>query len=101
MNVEIHVDRTAYRRNRRGMLLFALAAALVMPGVLLVLSSMAAVLGREAVRPYTGAACLASFLAVPATFLYGAWHSLSYRCPRWGRRLPRVVPRASPSQTST
>jgi len=93
VQTEIHVDRTAYLRHRGGMLLFALATALLMPVVLLVVSSLAAVPGREAVRPYTGAASLAGLLAVLATYFYGAWHSLSYRCPRCGRRLPRVVPR--------
>ncbi len=93
MEVEIHVDWTAYHQYRRGVLMFALAAALFMPTVLLVLSCLAAVLGREAVEPYTGAASDAGFLAVLATFWYGAWHSLIYHCPRCGRRLPRVVPR--------
>jgi DNA-directed RNA polymerase subunit RPC12/RpoP len=93
MEVEIHVDRTAYRHHRRGMLLFALATALFMPAVLLVLYSLAAVMGREAVRAYSGAACVGGFLAVLATFFYGVRQSLAYRCTRCGRRLPRVVPR--------
>src|SRR6185437_6453135 len=93
MRVEFQADRTAYRRHRRGMLLFILAAALLMPSVPLVLSGPAAVLVREAVRPYTGAAYLAGLLAVLTTYFYGAWQALSYRCPRCGRHLPRVVPR--------
>ena len=91
MEAEIHVDRTAYRQHRRGMLLFALAAILFMPTVLLVLTSLAVVFGREAVRRYTGAASFAGFLVVLATFFHGIRRSLTYRCPRCGRRLPKVV----------
>jgi hypothetical protein len=92
MEVEIHFDRIAYRHHRRSMFLFALATVLFMPAVLLVLYSLATMLGRETVKPYTGAACVGGFLVVLATFFYGIRHSFAYRCPRCGRRLPRVVP---------
>ncbi len=91
MEVEIHFDQTAYRHHRRSMFLFALAAVLFMPAVLLVLYSLATVLGRKTVEPYTGAASAGGFLVVLATFFYGTWRSLFYRCPRCGRRLPQVA----------
>jgi hypothetical protein len=92
MDVEIRVDRTAYRRHRREMLLGLLAFTLYLPAVILILTLMAAVLGREAAGRYAGATFLAGFVALMATMLCSARDSLSYPCPRCGRRLPRVVP---------
>jgi hypothetical protein len=92
MDVEVLVDRKAYRRYRRGMLLSLLAFALYLPAVILILTLMAAVLGREAARQYAGAVSLAGFVALLATMFSGIWASFSYRCPRCGRRLSRVVP---------
>jgi hypothetical protein len=53
---------------------------------------MATVIGREAAGQYAGAVALAGFVALMATMFYGTWDSFSYRCPRCGRRLSRVVP---------
>lgn len=92
MDVEVHVDQTADRRHRRGMLLGLLAFALYLPAVILILTLMAAVLGREAAGRYAGASFLAGFVALMATMFCGTRDSLSYRGPRCGRRLPRVVP---------
>ncbi len=92
MDVEVHVDRTAYRRHRRGMLLSLLAFALYLPAVILILTLMATVVGREAARQYTGAVVITGFVALIATMLCGTWDSFFYRCPRCGRRLSRVVP---------
>jgi hypothetical protein len=93
MDVEVHVDQSAYRRHRRGMLLGLLAFALYLPAVILILTLMAAVLGREAAGRYAGAIFLAGLVALMAAMYCGTRDSLSYRCPRCGRRLPRVVPR--------
>ncbi len=92
MDVEVHVDQTAYRRYRRGMLVSLLAFALYLPAVILILKIIAAVLGREAAGHYTGAVFLTGFVALLATTFYGTRDSFSYRCPRCGRRLSRVVP---------
>jgi hypothetical protein len=92
MDVEVHVDQTAYRRHRRGMLLGLLAFALYLPAVILILTLMTAVLGRGAAGRYAGAIFLAGFVSLMATMFCGTRDSLSYRCPRCGRRLPRVVP---------
>jgi hypothetical protein len=92
MEVEIQVDRTAYRRYRRGMLLSLLAFALYLPAVILIVILMAVALGREAAGKYAGAVFLAGFVALTATMFYGTWGSFSYRCPRCRRRLSRVEP---------
>ncbi len=99
MDVEVHVDQTAYRRHRRGMLLGLVAFVLYLPAVILILTFMAAVLGREAAERYAGAIALASLVALMATMCWGTRDSLSYRCPRCGRRLPRVVPRGRSEPT--
>src|SRR4051794_39295028 len=96
MESEIHADPTAYRRHRRGMLLFLLAFVLYVPAVLLGFSLLKAALGRGTAGPYAGAVLLAGFVGLMGTMFYGGWHSLAYRCPRCGRRLPRVVPRGEP-----
>ena len=92
MDVEVHVDRKAYRRYRRGMLLSLLAFALYLPAVILILTLIAAVLGREAARQYVGVVFVIGLVALLATVFCGIWDSISYRCPRCGRRLSRVVP---------
>ena len=71
MDVEVHVDRTAYRRHRRGMFISLLAFALYLPAVILILTLMAAVLGREAARQYTGAVFITGFVALMATTFWG------------------------------
>ena len=93
MDVEVHVDRTAYRRYRRGTLLSLLAFALYLPAMILILTLMAVVLGREAVGHYGGTVFFTGFVALMATMFYGTRSSFFYRCPRCGRRLSRVVPR--------
>jgi|SRR5262245_6424628 hypothetical protein len=100
MEVEIHVDRAACCRHRRGMFAFLLAVVMFIPTVLLALALLATLLGRETIKPYTGAAVLAGFAVVMAVPLYGTWHSLRYRCPRCGRRLPRVVPLGGRTETN-
>jgi hypothetical protein len=92
MDVEVHVDRTAYRRYRRGMLLSLLVFALYLPAVFLILFLIATVLGREAARQYAGGVFLIGFVALMATMFCAIWNSFSYRCPRCGRRLSKVVP---------
>jgi hypothetical protein len=92
MDVDVHVDRTACRRHRRGMFLSLLAFALYLPAVILILTLMAAVLGREVAGRFAGAVFLTGFIALMATTFCGTWGSFSYRCPRCGRRLSRVVP---------
>jgi DNA-directed RNA polymerase subunit RPC12/RpoP len=92
MDVEVHVDQTASRRRRRGMLSGLLAFVLYLPAVILILSLMAAVLGREAAGRHAGAVFLAGFVTLMATTFWGTWGSLSYRCPRCSRRLSRVAP---------
>jgi hypothetical protein len=92
MEVEYREDRAAYRRHIRGMILFGLAAVLYLPAMLLVLALLAVWIGREASRSYTGEIFLAGFVALVPTWLYGAYHLISYRCPRCGRRLRRVYP---------
>src|SRR5690348_2367460 len=92
MEVVVQADRTAYRRHRRGMLLFLWAAALYLPAVLLGLSLFKAVLGRQAIGPYAGAASLAGFLALWPIWLHGCRDVLFYRCPQCGRRLRRCAP---------
>ncbi len=102
MKVEVHVDRAAYRRHRRGMLLGLLAFALYLPAVIFILTLMAAVLGRETARQYTGAVVITGFVALMGTMLCGTRSSFFYRCPRCGRRLSKVVHAGSiRSQTST
>jgi len=96
MEVEYREDRTAYRRHVRGMILFVSAGVLYVPAVLLVLALLAVLLGRDAARSYIGAVFLVGFVALPLTWLYGVSHSISYRCPRCGRRLPRAVPQHHP-----
>jgi hypothetical protein len=91
MDVEVHVDRTAYRRHRRGMFLGLLAFALYLPAVILILTLVAAMLGREAAKQYTGAVSITGFVALIATTFYGTRDSFFYRCPRCGRRLSKVV----------
>ena len=93
MDVEVHVDQSAYRRYRRGMLLSLLAFAAYLPAVILIMTIMAAVFGREVAGRYTGAVFLAGLVALVATTFSGTWDSFFYRCPRCGRRLSRVVPR--------
>jgi hypothetical protein len=93
MEVEVQADRTAYRRHRRGMLLFLWAAALYLPGVLLALWLLKAVLGRQAIGPYAGAVFFASFLALGPIWLHGCRDAVFYRCPRCGRRLQRCASR--------
>ena len=99
MDVEVLVDRAAYRRHRRGMFLGLLAFVLYLPTVFVTLTLMAAALGREAAGRYSGAVHFAGLFALMAIMLCGAWDSLSYRCPRCGRRPARVVPqgRAEPN----
>ena len=92
MNVEVHVDRTAYHRHRRGMFLSLLAFVLYLPAVILILTLMAAVLGREAAGQYAGAVFITGFVALMATTFCGTRDSFLYRCPRCGRRSSRVVP---------
>jgi len=92
MHVEVHVDQKAYRRYRRGMLLSLLAFGLYLPAVILILTLMAAVLGREAAGQYAGAVFLTGFVALVATTFCATRDSFSYRCPRCGRRLSKVVP---------
>jgi hypothetical protein len=92
MDVEVHVDRTAYRRQRRGMVLSLLAFALYLPAVILILTLMAAMLGRAAAGQYAGAVSMTAFVALMATMFCGTRDSFFYRCARCGRRLSRVVP---------
>ena len=92
MDVEVLADRKAYRRYRRGMILSLLAFVLYLPAMILILTLIAAVLGREAARQYTGAVFLGGFVALVATLFCGIWDSISYHCPRCGRRLSKVVP---------
>lgn len=93
MAVEFRVDQTAFRRHRRGVFLALLAFVLYLPAVALALALMAAVLGREAAGRSAGAVFLVGFLALMATLFGGTRDSISYRCPRCGRRLPGVLPR--------
>jgi hypothetical protein len=92
MEVVVRADRTAYRRHRRGMLRFLWAAALYLPGVLLALTLLKAVLGRQTAGSYAGAVFLAGFLALGPVWLHGCRDALFYRCPRCGRRLRRCAP---------
>ena len=71
MDVEVHVDRTAYRRHGRGMFLGLLAFALYLPAVILFLTLVAAMLGREAAKQYTGEVSITGFVALMATTFYG------------------------------
>jgi hypothetical protein len=92
MDVEVLVDRTAYRRHRRGMLLSLVAFALFLPAVILILTLLSAVIGREAAGQYAGAVAFAGFVALMATTFCSTCGPFSYRCPRCGRRLSRVIP---------
>jgi hypothetical protein len=92
MDIEVHVDRAAYRRHRRGMVLSLLAFALYLPGVILILTVMAAVLGRAAAGQYAGAVFMTAFVALMATMFCGTQDSFFYRYARCGRRLSRVLP---------
>lgn len=93
MDVEIIPDLEARRRNRRGIAFTLLAFALYLPTVMLVQAVAARLLGREAAARYDGAAFLVGLAPLAAAMLWGTRHSLSYRCPRCGRKLSKVVPR--------
>lgn len=91
MEIEVQVDRMAYRRNRRGSVLFGLTIVLYFPVAVLAFHFARTVLGREA-GPDAGTVILTGLVAVTAAFLHSTWHSFSYRCPQCGRRLSKVVP---------
>jgi hypothetical protein len=101
MELEYREDRAAYRRHVRGTIFFVSAAVLYLPAVLLVLALLAAILGREAARSYTGAVILMCFVALPLTWLYRVSHGVSYRCPRCGRRLSFFFFLSSPGRKGT
>jgi hypothetical protein len=92
MELEIRVDRAAYRRYRRGMLAFLWAVILFLPAVALIAAVSARLLGREAAGQHFGPLLLAGFAALMALPLYGTRDQFVYRCPRCGRRPERVVP---------
>jgi hypothetical protein len=96
MDVEVHVDRTAYRRHRRGMLLSLLAFALNLPAVMLILTIMAGVLGREGAGRYAGAVFIAGLVALMATTFCCTRDSFLYCCPQCSRLLSTVVPLGRP-----
>ncbi len=89
MDVVVHVDQAAYRRNRRKSILSLLALALI-PVAILSRSIVAAVLEPDSADRVARAICIVgvgTFLAVP---LSNVLASKFYRCPHCGRRLPRV-----------
>ena len=67
MEVEFHVDRTAYRRHRREMFLSLPALALYLLALIPILTLMAAVLGRKATGQYCGAVFITGCVALMTT----------------------------------